>query len=169
MYRCNLMEKSGLKVRWNDIYWGLLEDIISLKSIYEYIDREWIYNENSVIEEILIDLDWEKNDKMSALNHILRIINIKESLNELEAIRKWRYCILKDGIVALSDENEILKFSAEVYADFNYPEEMRSFIYYMESVDGSDPSKHSVYENRVRMVKNLHEFLRMEYDSLKKL
>ena len=60
------------------------------------------------------------------------------------------------------DKIFLLENVAQVYSDFDYPEEMESFIYYMEPKDDYDPTAHNKDGNIDRLISNLDEFLDVE-------
>lgn len=63
------------------------------------------------------------------------------------------------------DFEELLNQIAEVYADFNYPEDMDSFINYLPSKDNLQ-SKYSKEENITRLINLFNEFLNKEHKYL---
>ena len=58
-----------------------------------------------------------------------------------------RYLILDTARNSLFETNALLEFAEEVYADFDYPEDMNSFIKYMPVSDDYNPSLHTEEEN----------------------
>ncbi|MDD9311758.1 DUF2247 family protein [Cytobacillus firmus] len=61
---------------------------------------------------------------------------------------------------------ELLNEITEVYADFNYPEDMDNFINYLEPKDGYIPSQYSEEENVIRLVNLFNDFMNQEHDYL---
>lgn len=51
---------------------------------------------------------------------------------------------------------------AQVYADFDYPKDMESFIHYLAPKDGFNPSPYSKEENEGRLINLLTAFLNQE-------
>lgn len=49
---------------------------------------------------------------------------------------------------------------------FNYPEDMDSFINYLEPKDGFNPSQYSKEENVVRLINLFNDFLNKEHQYL---
>lgn len=54
---------------------------------------------------------------------------------------------------------EYLEEIENIYADFEYPEEMESFVRYMPSTDGYNPSLHSLAENESRLINNWKSYI----------
>jgi hypothetical protein len=74
--------------------------------------------------------------------------------------RKWRFCFLSDFVKRILNQEELLIKVEGVYADFGYPEDMKSFIYYMpadDTIEEEDPE-----DARGRLVKKLKCFLEEE-------
>ncbi len=81
--------------------------------------------------------------------------------------RKWRFGKLAYLKMKHQDDYEgLLNKVAEVYADFNYPEDMDSFINYLEPKDGFNPSQYSKEENVVRLINLFNDFLNKEHQYL---
>ncbi|EPY2276965.1 DUF2247 family protein [Clostridium sporogenes] len=58
------------------------------------------------------------------------------------------------------DDDELLRKIEEVYADFNYPQDMEELIAYM-SVK-ANLSTYPIKGNKKRMINNLDKFLKVE-------
>ncbi|MEK3933815.1 DUF2247 family protein [Sporosarcina sp. FSL W7-1349] len=61
-------------------------------------------------------------------------------------IRNCRFALLAD------DLEELLNRVAEVYAVFDYPKDMESFINYLPPSDGFDPFLYTKEENEIRLI-----------------
>ncbi|KXZ19962.1 hypothetical protein AXI57_00870 [Bacillus atrophaeus] len=81
--------------------------------------------------------------------------------------RKWRFGVLVHfKKMYQEDFEELLNQIAEVYADFNYPEDMDSFINYLPPKDNFNQSKYSKEENVARLINLFNEFLNKEHKYL---
>ena len=75
--------------------------------------------------------------------------------------RKWRYCLLMELIRVVENKDELLVRVEGLYADFGYPVDMVSFIYYMPSDDNHEPDL-SLEDAHIRIINKLKLFLREE-------
>ena len=80
--------------------------------------------------------------------------------------KKLKYVILNYLRSTTKDNNELLEKVEEVYADFNYPQDMDEFIAYMPA-KGS-VLMNSIEDNNKRMINNLDNFLELEKKELDK-
>ena len=149
-------------LNWNIIFWGIKADIISAKSAIDYanalIKRNILKNETLLISLLILD-------NICKEEVLKLIINIKtnENFNEDESLRILRYIILDNIQESIKDNKEILNNIENVYADFDYPSDMDSFISYMPANDyGYDVSEHTQEENEQRLIKKFNLFLSKE-------
>ena len=86
-----------------------------------------------------------------------------EKFNEETSIRILRFLVL-DSIEQRNVENRVVLETVEsVYVDFNYPEEMNTFISYMPIEDEEyNPSNHTQEDNERRLVEKFNMFLESE-------
>lgn len=68
-----------------------------------------------------------------------------------------------------NDYDALLENIANLYSDFNYPDDMKGFIYYLEPDDGYDPSKYTRSENIERLINRLDSFLQSEKKALQEV
>lgn len=76
-----------------------------------------------------------------------------------EVARKWLYIVLSWLFENRSDVGDPLKEVEAVYADFNYPNEIESFVRYMPAQSGYDLKMCSLEENYARLTLNWQEYL----------
>lgn len=81
--------------------------------------------------------------------------------SDTTAWRKLRLCLLLELKQQIPNKRQLLEKIAEIYADFNYPEDMEEFIYYMPAKN-YNPSQHSFQENEDRLVNLFYNFLEKE-------
>src|SRR5699024_9980365 len=110
------------------------------------------------------DMDYE-----SLLEDVLKdfhTTNLNAEVWQCEK-RKWRFGTLVYLKMKYQDDlEELLNQVAEVYADFNYPEDMDSFINYLEPNDGFNTSKYSKEENLMRLINLFNKFIYKERHDL---
>ena len=168
----DISKKNKIKYDWRTLYVGLELGLIKYSDIVNYavvflIEHPDISNQN------IVQLTWggDDIDYESLLVDILKEshindLNLEADFRQLEK-RKWRF-----GILAYlkrkhqNDFEELLYKVAEVYADFNYPEDMDSFINYLEPKDGFNPSQYSKEENVIRLINLFNDFMKKEHQYL---
>jgi len=107
----------------------------------------------------------------SLLKNILKESHINDFKLDSDAWqfekRKWRFGILAYiKMKHLDNCEQLLNKVTEVYADFNYPEDMESFINYLPPKDGHDSSQYSKDENVARLINLFNDFLNKEHQYL---
>ncbi len=81
------------------------------------------------------------------------IFNIESLLKKIVKVdhgystEKWLYIILLDLFNKRKELDDPLGRVEEIYENFDYPEEIESFVRYMPVSDDYDPSKHTNDEN----------------------
>ncbi|WP_282142492.1 DUF2247 family protein [Cytobacillus oceanisediminis] len=168
----DIFKHNKINYDWRTLYVGLKMDVIKINDITNYA-VEFLANHHEINNPSIIQLAWggEDIDYECLLENILNDSNNKE-LNldsdvwEIEK-RKWRFGILAYlNIKHQDDYEELLNKIAEVYADFNYPEDMDSFINYLTPQDNTNPSLYSKEENITRLINLFYDFLNKEHRCL---
>lgn len=161
----DMLDKSGIDYDWRTLYVGISINLIDYNELTIYAIKIMEDNEYED-DEFINELAWgiEDNLKGEILTKILLKFNfdmlIPQSASwELE-VRKLRYAILNYLNNTIDDDNELLKKVEEVYADFNYPQEMEGFIAYMPAKENI--ATNSIEDNIKLMINNLDKFLIVE-------
>lgn len=79
--------------------------------------------------------------------------------------RKWRYCIISETIENVSDVQKLLIKIEGIYADFCYPENMRSIIYYIPSEETGNQGHE---ESCAHLVRKINNFFKEERERIDK-
>lgn len=148
-------------IDWDVLYYGIENDIIVPENAIDYTS---VYLENKQDEDnpnIINLLILEDSSKNNVLN-LLKIIKQNKTPDSF-CKRILRYIILDYARNNSSNTNALLEFAEEVYASFDYPDEMSSFITYMPTTDGYNPSLHTEEENFNRLIHNFESFMTYEY------
>lgn len=161
----DMLDESGIDYDWRTIYVGISVNLLECNELTTYA-LKMMDDDKYEDDEFINELAWgiEDNLKDEILTKMFFKFNFdmltpKSVSWELE-IRKLRYVILNYLRITIEDYNELLRKVEEVYADFDYPEDMEGFIAYMPVKDNS--SAHSVEDNKKRMINNLDKFLIVE-------
>lgn len=102
------------------------------------------------------------------LNNIFQVLELeipkKNSAIWNKEWRKWRYCIMREMLKYIQNDEELLEKIEGVYADFGYPEDMKHLIYYMplEKSEQKEYASLSPTEARKNLVKQINQFLEKE-------
>ena len=158
MYQLNFSKDIDL-INWNVLYYGIEKELISPDTAIDYANKLIEKNpqeDNPYIIELLIVENADKDNILQLLSKILSAKNPSQDFSMLIL----RYAILLDIKRRIKGNKKLLSAIESVYADFDYPSDMESFISYMPVQDESyDTSKHTQKENEQRLVDNFNEFL----------
>ncbi|WFE14107.1 DUF2247 family protein [Bacillus atrophaeus] len=161
-----------IKYDWKTLYVGLTLDLIKYGDITNYA-VEFLTRHPETNNQNIIQLAWGDKDfdYESLLLNILKESNIDDLNLDVDSWqvekRKWRFGVLVYfKKMYQEDFEELLNQIAEVYADFNYPEDMDSFINYLPPKDNFNQSKYSKEENVARLINLFNEFLNKEHKYL---
>ena len=166
----NTLKQNNIKYDWITLYVGLKLDIIIHSDITQYA-IDFLKKHPHTDNQNIIHLAWGEADMdyESLLEDVLKdfhTTNLNAEVRQFEK-RKWRFGTLVYLKMKYQDDlEELLNKVAEVYADFNYPEDMDSFINYLEPNDGFNPSKYSKEENLMRLINLFNKFIYKERHDL---
>lgn len=154
----NMMDVVGIIYSWKTIYIALLHDFIDMDEVEKYAIKKMesdLYEES----EFINDLIWGGKGREEIIYTMLETGLVKDpNLFEEYELNKIKYsilCYLKRQYIA---SNEVLlRKLAEVYADFNYPEDMSDFIYYMPTNNKETPTKE---EGEKIMISKFNKYLK---------
>lgn len=161
-----------IRYNWRTLYVGLKLDIIKYSDIVNYA-VEFLTKHPDISNQNIVQLAWggDEIDYESLLVNILKeshIINLNLDADVWQfEKRKWRFVIL--AYLKMKHQNDfegLLNKVAEVYANFNYPEDMDSFINYLEPKDGFNPSQYPKEENVTRLINLFNDFMNKEHHYL---
>ncbi|WP_261377511.1 DUF2247 family protein [Bacillus paramycoides] len=169
MYSYKIFETYRLKYSWTTLLTGLKLGLIPIEEIATYAENYLIDNPH-VSDDALLELTWGKYDKEKAIELIETIvIDLAIYWNSEIEERKWKYSIIMSMKEKNNDYDTLLENVANLYSDFNYPEDMKGFIYYLEPDEGYDPSKYTKSENIRRLINKLDSFLQSEQKALQEV
>lgn len=156
-------------INWSCIYWGIKEELIEPENAVIYANKVVEKNPDTDTPEIieLLIIDEANNDNVLPL--IERMFSDKKKLDDKKSssIRTLRFIFLFEIQKNITDNQDLLDKIETVYADFNYPPDMESFISYMPIQDDEyDVSKHSSQENEQRLIDKFNTFMNKEFKVL---
>lgn len=160
MYKINFDKYIHL-LNWNVIFLGIRDDLIDAESAIRYANKlveNNVTEDNSLLVELFILENVEKAEVLRLLYDI-----VSQDVTEEYAKKILRYIILDSIEQTKQDDKTILNTIENVYADFDYPEDMASFISYMPVDDTTyNPSAHTLKENEQRLIEKFNMFLKNE-------
>jgi hypothetical protein len=146
--------KTHCQLNWTDAIWGHERHYIDWKDLTklatDYLadgfDNDWL------IELAGLDISpLEKRDAWLAVE-LAKKLAAKESSEDCKVVeRKWLFLLLA---WIFDNRTEVVDPLGEVelvYADFNYPYEIASFVRYMPVANGYDPKRHTLQKNEQRL------------------
>jgi hypothetical protein len=157
MYKINIYTSF---IDWDVLYYGIQNDIIAPETAIDYASACLENKQDEGNPNIIDSLILEDSSKNNALDLLKKIKQNKTPDSFCKRI--LRYLILDSVRENISNSNDLLDFVEMVYADFDYPEDMNSFIKYMPVSDDYKPSLHTEGENLKRLYLNFDKFMANE-------
>lgn len=151
-----ILEKVHLM--WAEVLWGYEHEFLNLSSVVEIAVNSLVESSDA---PLVIELAGLTEKDYWRVKEILRELSDDTSSPTTGyEFKKWLYLVLDWIYTNLDSFADPLAKVEEVYADFNYPQEMEQFIRYMPETDSSyDPSKHTLEENYQRLYQKWREYL----------
>jgi hypothetical protein len=153
-YYLSLNEK--IILNWDDIEWGYRNNYLGWKDILKYASAHNTINDSDY--ELVKELTQINKESAFLISTILDKL-VKDKIDDEDISGNVMFMLLYNLYI---DRNKVIDPLAEVekiYEDFNYPEEIESFVRYMPPKDGYDPSLYSYEENLIRLFENWKSYL----------
>ena len=151
-----LLEYSVLN--WNDIVWAYRRKLIDWTVVVDFASKSM---EDDIVTSNILEIAWISKEDAHRIGALLDEFPIVPKYEEAAIRKKWLYLILAWIFECRDKISHPLKVVEAVYADFDYPEEIQSFIGYMPPTDGYQPNNHTLEENEVRLLNEWESFLRI--------
>ncbi|WP_163583478.1 DUF2247 family protein [Gracilibacillus saliphilus] len=165
-------KQHNINYDWKTIYVGFKLKLIKSREITNYA-VEFLTKHPETNNQNIIELAWGEDgiDHEYLLLNLMSDLGIDESLTRTDVWdlekRKWRFNALVNLKMSYIDKHEeLLNKIAEVYADFQYPEDMDNFIHYLPPKEGVNPTNYSQQENEIRLINLFINFLDTEHQYL---
>lgn len=141
---------------WSDLTWGYHKNILTWKDLVSFANLK-VSSGNFDDKELEMSfLGKESIAEISAAADSLAQLN--EETEEV-AKSKWLYLSLAWLFENKGHVNDPLSVIEDIYADFDYPPEMQTFVRYMPPTDGYDPRNYTAEENNERLMRLFEQFL----------
>jgi hypothetical protein len=142
---------------WNDITWGYKHQMLGWSAPVELAVDRLIAGSNDPLE---VELAGLQKSEAHQVGELLQRLALREGpADDVLSKRKWLYLNLcwlfnnRKNVLDPLGEIEVL------YADFDYPSEIKNFIGYMPATDGYNPGQHSMAENEQRLFERWKQYL----------
>ncbi|MCP3660451.1 MAG: DUF2247 family protein [Bacteroidetes bacterium] len=120
-----LIQDLNLPLTWSVLYFGFKNNYISPKALIRIINKN--PDSLNLTEQLLIDFNVNEEDNFFLERQLKEL-----SKNNLkQGIRIWQLALLIEIQKMNISKKEKLEKIANLWADFDYPDSWRSFIYYM--------------------------------------
>ncbi|MCB9361089.1 MAG: DUF2247 family protein [Flavobacteriales bacterium] len=142
-----LLLKNGVKMTWTLAYIGISKDFISFEDCLKEADliKEL---DTDVLSELFIKIEESKD---SALNFLKESGLVND--NEIEKSNwVWSTTFLYNIIQTEEDIHDKLRAIENIWSLFDYPEELKPYIYYMPNSLGTKTEK-ELYERFLLFMK----------------
>jgi len=142
---------------WPEFLWGLEKGILTWKDAIELATRRGQGKQLSLPQETKLS-SLQKVDA-GLVNDLVRQLAEAEGQDPKSVKEKWLYLLLAWIYEQRAATDDPLGEVERIYADFDYPSELESFVRYMPVTDKYNPKAHSATENHARLMSKWKAFL----------
>lgn len=145
------------RLNWSDLLWAYRREFLTWRDLIKVAsDQVQSGSENSLeieLSEVTKEYVWK-------VSELAQTLADRSNNSEEESKQKWLYICLswayerRELFVDPLGEVEI------IYANFDYPSAVKSFVRFLPPLDGYVPAQHSQEENHQRLMKNWDEYIR---------
>jgi hypothetical protein len=152
-----LFVRELVSLSWRDALWGYEHRMLGWSDIVNLAVDRLCAGSDDLLE---IELASLTKSEASQVGDLLRkLVEISPEGNEALGQKKWLYLILAWLFENKASVSDPLATVETIYADFDYPVEIGSFVRYMPPMDQYDPSIHSKEENEARLYEKWRSYL----------
>ena len=144
--------QARVRMSWRDILFGLKEELLD-PAVPTELARDLVNNESS--DPTLIELAGLDRDEHPG-QHVRALAAREHEQSPQEIRAKWLYVVLAWIFEHRDEYPDPLRAVEEVYADFDYPEQIADFVRYMPN---SDPDLGSREQNEARLFEKWLSYL----------
>lgn len=119
---------SHVNLTWNDLLFAVKHGLMTRKSAVEH--AEYNINQEEEISQKVIDLAWEDSEEVIPL-YLEELSKLEH--NDSNSNQKFLFLLLNWIFEHREQFTDPLGMVETIYADFDYPEEITSFVRYMPS------------------------------------
>jgi hypothetical protein len=146
-----------LRLSWNDVLWGYERQMLGWSAVVDLAQARLGAGSDDSLEIELAGLQKSDADQVG---EILRRLARKEGVPVAGLSKRvWLYLMLLWLFENRANVADPLGEIELIYADFEYPSELKSLVRYMPVTDGYDPALHSKAENEERLFQLWQKYL----------
>jgi len=149
---------ANVALDWADVLWGYHRQLIGWRVPIAIAAARLANRPHEPLEDDLAGLD---KDHDWRVGQILEDLAACAPAHDDASRNKWLYITLLWLYENRESLDDLFAKLDEVFADFNYPDEMISFAPMMPCTDGFDPRGQTASENRSGILANWTEYLEM--------
>lgn len=147
---------SMASLSWRDVAWAYRSGFLTWRDVQKYADEQV---KSGVVNPLVAELPSIGKENLWRLSELLDTLAARD-VGAIEATKeKWLFICLEWVYQNRNKYKNPLTLVEEIYADFDYPSEIESFVSYMPPLDGYDPSQFSHEENVRRLMQKWGEYL----------
>lgn len=140
-----------------ELAWAMGRNLIDFEVVRQCASAQTDLEESFNASALIDRLESAFPEERSAVAMQLALLD--ENFNEDAISRRWLVAFLTDLYDKRDAIADPLGEVERIYADFDYPESVESFVRYMPASDGYDPAAHSHEQNVARLFENWKRFL----------
>lgn len=143
-------------LEWADVRYGFEKGFVNQEDVVKIAMHEVAQTSENRAEEI--ELAGLYGHEMYRVSELLEVLS-SHQVQKHDSKGKWLYLFLAWLYAQKETIDDPFGAVEHVYAEFDYPVEISSFVAYMPPSDGYRPQDHSPDENRRRLYTLWHEFV----------
>jgi hypothetical protein len=146
-----------IHLSWNDVLWGYNRQMLGWSAVVDLATDRLSGESNDPIE---IELAGLQKSQAHQVGELLHKLSEKEEAADADLTkRKWLYLTLSWLFENKKNVTDPLGEVETIYADFDYPKELETFVRYMPVIDDYDPGQHSKAVNEERLFEHWRKYL----------
>lgn len=150
-----ILEKVPLT--WPEALWGYEHALLGWRSIVQIAENRLSNGSDDPMENELASLTKDYTWKVGEL--LRELSNKCMDVNHNHTTKKWLYLVLAWIYFNRSDFEDPLRMVEVVFAEFDYPKEIKQFVGFMPATSEYDPCVRTLEENEARLYQLWSEYL----------
>lgn len=149
--------QSKFSLNWMDLLWAYKRKLLTWKDLIQVAVDLVNNGSDNLLEIELAAVDKENVWKVS---EVAQALADECSNSEEESKQKWLFLCLAWAYENREKLADPLGAVESIYADFDYPSAIESFVRFLPPSDGYAPAQYSQEQNHQRLMTKWNEFLR---------
>lgn len=143
-------------LNWGDCLWAYKHEFLTWKDLIQ-VALERVENDSS--NELEIELANASKDSVWKVSELALALAQQGGNSEELSKQKWLFLSLAWAYENREKIPDPLGAVETIYADFDYPSSIESFVRFLPPSDGYDPTQFSHEQNHQHLIKQWSEFL----------